>query len=237
MKLLDIIKESLDISFLKKRKKSAEHVFKLFKKGKISKDTKNGEIIFSYELSDLKLINVISDGDIFISPNYIKIKYENELTNKIGVGPLIDLIQKKFNTFRITLREPNWNNIHTDKWEEPTKLNESYDDKMKHKVKVVYKVLKKGVVTINGTGISVEDTNDVKYRYELNDDYVFLDGRNPPIVVVKEISKNQKLKIYKIQSNGEETYVNIHNFDIFPEYNKVWNKIVFKFQKFGIILR
>jgi hypothetical protein len=121
MKLLDIIKESLDISFLKKRKKSAEHVFKLFKKGKIIKDTKNGEIIFSYELSDLKLINVISDGDIFISPNYIKIKYENEFTNKIGIGPLIDLIQKKFNTFRITLREPNWNNIHTDKWEEPTK--------------------------------------------------------------------------------------------------------------------
>jgi hypothetical protein len=186
----DSINEEIDRTYLKKLKKKGEVVYKLYKKGKLVSDREDGEIHYTYELSDNKLINAYGDT-ISISPDNIKIKYHNELTNKFALLPITDSIKKRFHNHGITLNIPRWTEIYIDEWKEP--INESEDkyeelrEKMIKKGKTVYKALRKG--TIGGN-----DPDEPKFSYVLSDDFsinmnnlgilIFTDG-----IKIKELNR------------------------------------------------
>ena len=215
MKLLDIINEEIDRSHLKKLKKKGELVYKLYKKGKLVSDREDGELHYTYELSDKKLINAYGD-EISVSPDNIKIKYHNELTNKFALLPITDSIKKRFHNHGITLNIPRWTEIYIDKWEEQIDLNENHDDykqKQIKKGKTVYKALRKG--TIGG-----DDPEKPHFSYELPDDFS-VDTNNVGII----ISLN-KIKIKELNRGC----------NLVSNADYMGNSIRKRFNLFGIVL-
>jgi hypothetical protein len=156
----DPINEEIDRDHLKKMKKKGELIYQLYKTGKLISDTETGEIHYTYELSDGKLINAVP-GDIFVSPDNIKIKYHNELTNKFALLPILESIKKRFYNHGITFNRPRWTEIYVDKWEEP--INES-EDKGEVKARQVFKALRKGMFKFS-------DRKNDFFRYVLPENY------------------------------------------------------------------
>lgn len=154
--------EQLKDLFLYRRqqmKKKGELIYKLYKKGKLIADREDGKIHYTYELSDGKLINVVP-GDIFLSPDNIKIKYHNELTNKFALLSIFNYIKKKFHNHGITLRMPQPTDIYIDEWKES--INESNEDKLIKKGKLIFKALRKGTIG------SKDEPNKPMFTYELS---------------------------------------------------------------------
>ena len=236
--------------FLKKQKKKGELVYKLYKKGKLVSDREAGEIHYTYELSDNKLINAYGDT-ISISPDNIKIKYHNELTNKFALLPILDSIKKRFHNHGATLNIPQWTEIYIDKWKEPKEepINESEDKEMK-RVRTIHRSLRKGVISLK---------NGDRFRYELPEEYTFH-------VVDESISVrftfynqdvtgdkggiNLPLKVWRIQ-DGKDEYINeiLSAYDVADicygdeykmdtksgvEYINVKNKVRNKYRNFDI---
>lgn len=200
------LNEEIDRAHLKKMKKKGELIYQLYKKGKLISDTETGEIHYTYELSDKKLINAYGD-EISVSPDNIKIKYHNQLTNKFALLPITDSIKKRFHNHGITLNIPRWTEIYIDEWKEP--LNEEIDiDKERNRVKTVHKAVRKGIVNVSGT----------RYRYELPEEYTFHVVDEPHLQVTaikftfynKDISEGGHglpLKIWRIEG-GKDVYIN-----------------------------
>ena len=203
------INEEIDRAYLKKLKKKGELVYKLFKKGKLVSDREDGEIHYTYELSDNKLINAYGD-EISVSPDNIKIKYHNELTNKFALLPITDSIKKRFHNHGITLNIPRWTEIYIDDWKEP--LNEDIDiDKERNRVKTIHKAIRKGIVNFEGN----------RFRYELPEEYTFhvVDELHLQVTAIKftfynkDLSKDNggghglPLKIWRIEG-GKDVYLN-----------------------------
>ena len=157
----ELSEEDIDRTYLKKMKKKGELIYKLYKKGKLIADREDGKIHYTYELSDGKLINAVP-GDIFLSPDNIKIKYHNELTNKFALLPILNYIKKKFHNHGITLRIPRPTEIYIDEWKEP--INESNEDKLIRKGKLIFKALRKGTIG------SMDEPNKPMFTYELSND-------------------------------------------------------------------
>jgi hypothetical protein len=191
----DSINEEIDRDHLKKMKKKGELIYQLYKTGKLISDTEeDGEIHYTYELSDNKLINAYGDT-ISISPDNIKIKYHNELTNKFALLPILDSIKKRFHNHGATLNIPRWTEIYIDKWEEPKEepINESEDkykqrrEKMIKKGKTVFKAFRKGVM-------SDDQPDGLRFSYELSNDFT-VDINNMGIIIftagvkIKELNR------------------------------------------------
>ena len=181
------LNEEIDRAHLKKMKKKGELIYQLYKKGKLISDTETGEIHYTYELSDNKLINAVP-GDIFVSPDNIKIKYHNELTNKFALLPILESIKKRFHNHGITFNRPRWTEIYIDEWKEPLNENhEEYKEKQIKKGKAVYYALKKGTIGSN-------DPNEPRFSYVLSDEFsidinnlgilIFTDG-----IKIKELNR------------------------------------------------
>lgn len=153
------LNEEIDRSYLKKQKKKGELVYKLYKTGKLIADREDGKIHYTYELSDGKLINAYGD-EISVSPDNIKIKYHNELTNKFALLPITDSIKKRFHNHGITLNIPRWTEIYIEPWEET--LNENNEDKLIRKGKLIFKALRKGTIG------SMDEPNKPMFTYELS---------------------------------------------------------------------
>jgi hypothetical protein len=203
------INEEIDRAYLKKLKKKGELVYKLFKKGKLVSDREDGEIHYTYELSDNKLINAYGD-EISVSPDNLKIKYHNELTNKFALLPITDSIKKRFHNHGITLNIPRWTEIYIDDWKSP--LNEDIDiDKERNRVKTIHKAIRKGIVNFEGN----------RFRYELPEEYTFhvVDELHLQVTAIKftfynkDLSKDNggghglPLKIWRIEG-GKDVYLN-----------------------------
>ena len=203
------LNEEIDRSYLKKLKKKGELVYKLYKKGKLVSDREDGELHYTYELSDKKLINAYGD-EISVSPDNIKIKYHNELTNKFALLPITDSIKKRFHNHGITLNIPRWTEIYIDKWEEH--LNEEMDiDKERKRVKTIHKAIRKGIVNFEGN----------RYRYELPEEYTFhmvnklaieiksikFTFYNKDLSMYNEGGHGLPLKIWRIE-DGKDVYLN-----------------------------
>jgi len=183
------LNEEIDRAYLKKLKKKGELVYKLYKKGKLVSDREDGEIHYTYELSDKKLINAYGD-EISVSPDNIKIKYHNELTNKFALLPITDSIKKRFHNHGITLNIPRWTEIYIDKWKEP--LNEEEEDnelteKDRKKIKLIYGLFKRGKYTVD----------DIMYNYVLPDEYWTSNNKETgELIVVLTMDPTQKMKLY-----------------------------------------
>ena len=104
MKLIDIINESEEDRLYKKGKA----VYTALKSGKVNLpqwvNSKSKEpATFTYILSNAYAIVLSEDGEIFITPNDIKIREENEGCMNIGVHHMKTGIRDKFENFNIRL--------------------------------------------------------------------------------------------------------------------------------------
>lgn len=230
------LNEEIDDSKSRKNNKYIRYIYDTYKTGELKADRSEGEIHYAYQLSDDKIINIFDDETI-VSARYMKIMYLNELAGKYGILPLMDAVKRRFANANIRFEPPRTSEFLTViKWEEPKKLTPE-----EKKIKNVYKSLRKGIVTSKGTGIisvDKEEPKTIKYRYELNDRYKYINhGKNSiPIIVVNTIP-GERLKIYEIQPDGKEVFLDKNKHLNSFTYNKVFNLIVLKFQIFNIALR
>ena len=184
MKLLDIIFENEDKDKLIKR---GNTIYKGFKTGTLRKGL-FGKIM--YELPDVYDIQLDVNDDIFIkvgrnrTENEIKFYYVNGSGGEIR--PYIlnndeynifvrEIERNKFKSFGIIIWYDQSENINENKTKSSFKIknerniNQEELDKSVKKLKVIYKALKKGKITINDN-----DGPEKKYRYVLNDIYALI---------------------------------------------------------------
>ncbi len=164
MKFLDIINESEEERLLKRGKT----IFKAFKEGTI---TRTDGVSFSYVL-DNNVEMMVRNGELELYGSVSKI-VENTYC-PINEMYMTELIENRFRKFYITtdLIRPSKDNIHKFQgkkpWEEDLNdlvyLNESKEDKLIRKGKLIFKALRKGTIG------SEDEPNKPMFTYELSDD-------------------------------------------------------------------
>jgi hypothetical protein len=108
MKLIDVINESEEDRLYKKGKA----IYTALKRGKIDlylRGKENEPATFTYTLSDSYAIVLSRDGEVFITPNEIKIREENKECMGMGIGLMEMWINHKFKNFNIRLVWDNFN--------------------------------------------------------------------------------------------------------------------------------
>ena len=253
MKLLDIIFEDEDKDKLIKR---GNTIYKGFKTGTIRKGH-FGKIM--YELPDVYDIQLDINDDIFIksggngTDNEIKFYYVDRMSGEIKTYSLNnheyhlfvrEIERNKFKSFGIVVWYEQSENINENKTKSSFKIknerniNQEELDKSVKKLKVIYKALKKGKITINDN-----DGPEKKYRYVLNDIYALIvnDVAGTRMIIAPEglLIDGAKYKLYEIQPNGEEVFIekdkNLNRF----LYTRIWGKIVRIFHNYDtkVVLR
>jgi len=164
MKFLDIINESEEERLLKRGKT----IFKAFKEGTI---TRTDGVSFSYVL-DNNVEMMVRNGELELYGSVSKIVEKTYCP--INERYMTELIENRFRKFYITtdLRPPSKDNIHKFQgkkpWEEDLNdlvyLNESNEDKLIRKGKLIFKALRKGTIG------SEDEPNKPMFTYELSDD-------------------------------------------------------------------
>ena len=164
MKFLDIINESEEERLLKRGKT----IFKAFKEGTI---TRSDGVSFSYVL-DNNVEMMVRNGELELYGSVSKM-VENTYC-PINERYMTELIENRFRKFYITtdLRPPSKDNIHKFQgkkpWEEDLNdlvyLNESNEDKLIRKGKLIFKALRKGTIG------SEDEPNKPMFTYELSND-------------------------------------------------------------------
>jgi len=213
-----------------------------------------------YILPDEFDIKVDIHDDAFIQvggnkmDNEVKLYHVNNNTgdvkpyrlNNEDYRALIDFIGKKFKSFNITLwydqkyeyDEPNNDEpLNENKTKSSFKIRNERNvsqeelDKSVRKLKLIYKALKNGEITIND-----DDGPEKKYRYVLNDIYALtvndLAGTRMIITPDGLVQDGLKFKLYEIQPNGEEVFIEKDKFLNRFLYTRIWNKIVVRFAKY-----
>jgi hypothetical protein len=164
MKFLDIINESEEERLLKRGKT----IFKAFKEGTI---TRTDGVSFSYVL-DNNVEMMVRNGELELYGSVSKIVEKTYCP--INERYMTELIENRFRKFYITtdLRPPSKGNIHKFQgkkpWEEDLNdlvyLNESNEDKLIRKGKLIFKALRKGTIG------SEDEPNKPMFTYELSND-------------------------------------------------------------------
>jgi hypothetical protein len=179
---------------------------------------------------DILLNNHITNHDY----DYIEDNLENTMFSYIFVK-VMDHVKKRYDNFGIFLDLNLYNEIHplneSFKIKNERNVNQEELDKSIKKLKVIYKALKNGKITIND-----DDGPEKKYRYVLNDIYKLIvnNEAGTRMIITPEglVENGAKFKLYEIQPNGEEVFIekdkNLNGF----LYTKIWNKIVVRFYKY-----
>ena len=206
----------------------------MFKKGKI---TRSDGVSFSYELGDYMRPRIDDEGDLEL---FASVQTMTELTwcpiNHEWMTKLVEEKFKKMFGINIELTPPRESNLVKwtgkkpwDKEEptEPTELNEE-TDKLRDKTKNVYSAFKEGMFIDKRT-----ETNLVKVKYVLPDEYGFspssLGDREVPSIILNRKDVN----FYYIKPNGETQQLKYMS-DF--EFLKYFDKIQTKFNHFNINL-
>jgi hypothetical protein len=248
MKLLDVINESEEERLLKRGKT----VYKALRKGTIGGDNPE-QPHFTYVLSDDFTV-YINNAGIIIFTNEVKIKQLNRSCDRYSNNYVMDLIRKRFEPFGITLSITSYYmDFKVEPWEED--LNENLvhkiTDEDRKKVKLVHRAIRSGVVNVN----------DVRYRYELPENYEISPANNKIIRLRFEFynadligpnpGEKLPLKLWRIEE-GKDTYINglldstdvsdicygehYHQKETTQEYMKVKNVVRRRYNNFRISL-
>lgn len=249
MKLLDVINESNEDKLIKKGK----IIFKALKKGTIGSDDKPNEPRFTYELSTDISVR-LDDGNIVIFTPEVKIVELNRACRIISADLMAHKIRKRFEQFKVIVHHPP---IISDNVDTHLKrdLNENLvhkiTDEDKKKVKLVHKAISSGVVNVN----------DVRYRYELPENYEMSPTDDNFIFIRFEFYRGDligpdrgeklPLKIWRIEE-GKDTYINglldnedvsdicygthYHQKETTEEYLKIKNVVRRRYKNFKIAL-
>jgi hypothetical protein len=123
-----------------------------------------------------------------------------------------EIERRKFKQFDIVLWYEQNENINENKTKSSfnikneRNINQEELDKSVKKLKVIYKALKNGRITINDN-----DGPEKKYRYVLNDVYKLIvnDEAGTRMIIAPEglVKDGAKYKLYEIQPNGEEVFI------------------------------
>ncbi len=249
MKLLDVINETQEERLLKR----AKTIFRAFKEGTI---TRSDGVSFSYVINDNIEVRV-RNGELELYGFVSKIVERTYCP--INERYMTELIAKRFRRFGITteLTMPKKENLHKYQgkkpWEED--LNENLvhkiTDEDRKKVKLVHRAIKSGVVNVN----------DVRYRYELPENYEMSPANNKIIRIRFEFyrgdlrgnNRGEKLplKIWRIE-DGKDVYINglldntdvsdicygehYHQKETTQEYMKIKNVVRRRYNNFNIAL-
>ena len=253
MKFLDIINESNEDKLIRKGKL----IFKALRKGTIGSMDEPNKPMFTYELSNDMSVN-ITYGDIIIFTDEIKVVELNEPCVRMSTDLMANKIRNRFKQFKVQLHHPPIHSLNVDCYYDRHKkegLNENLvhtiTDEDRKKVKLVHRAIRSGVVNVN----------DVRYRYELPENYEMSPANNKIIRIRFEFyrgdlrgnNRGEKLplKIWRIE-DGKDVYINglldntdvsdicygehYHQKETTQEYMKIKNVVRRRYNNFNIAL-
>jgi len=188
-------------------------IFKALRKGTIGSMDEPNKPMFTYELSNDMSVNT-TYGDIIIFTDEIKVVELNEPCVRMSTDLMANKIRNRFKQFKVQLHHPPIHSLNVDCYYDRRKkeeLNENLvhkiTDEDRKKVKLVHKAIRSGIVKVN----------DVRYRYELPENYEMSPANNKIISIRFEFynadligpDRGEKLplKIWRIEE-GKDTYIN-----------------------------
>ena len=237
--------------------KKGKIIFKALRKGTIGSKDEPNKPMFTYELSNDMSVNT-TYGDIIIFTDEIKVVELNEPCVRMSTDLMANKIRNRFKQFKVQLHHPPIHSLNVDCYYDRHKkegLNENLvhtiTDENKKKVKLVHKAISSGVVKVN----------DVRYRYELPENYEMSPANNKIISIRFEFynadligpDRGEKLplKIWRIEE-GKDTYINglldnedvsdicygthYHQKETTQEYMKIKNVIRRRYNNFSLDL-
>ena len=237
--------------------KKGKIIFKALRKGTIGSKDEPNKPMFTYELSNDMSVNT-TYGDIIIFTDEIKVVELNEPCVRMSTDLMANKIRNRFKQFKVQLHHPPIHSLNVDCYYDRHKkegLNENLvhtiTDEDKKKVKLVHKAISSGVVKVN----------DVRYRYELPENYEMSPANNKIIRIRFEFyrgdlrgnNRGEKLplKIWRIE-DGKDVYINglldnddvsdicygteYHQKETRQEYMTVKNVIRRRYSNFNIAL-
>ena len=237
--------------------KKGKIIFKALRKGTIGSKDEPNKPMFTYELSNDMSVNT-TYGDIIIFTDEIKVVELNEPCVRMSTDLMANKIRNRFKQFKVQLHHPPINSLNVDCYYDRHKkegLNENLvhkiTDEDRKKVKLVHKAISSGVVKVN----------DVRYRYELPENYEMSPANNKIILIRFEFYRGDligpdrgeklPLKIWRIEE-GKDTYINglldnedvsdicygthYHQKETTQEYMKIKNVIRRRYNNFNISL-
>lgn len=247
------LNESNEDKLLKKGKV----IFKALRKGTIGSKDEPNKPMFTYELSNDMSINT-TYGDITIFTDEVKVVELNEPCLRMSTDLMAKKIWHRFKQFKVELNHPPIHPFNVDSYYDRRKkeeLNENLvhtiTDEDRKKVKLVHKAIKSGVVNVN----------DIRYRYELPENYEMSPANNKIIRIRFEFyrgdlrgnNRGEKLplKIWRIE-DGKDVYINglldnadvsdicygehYHQKETTQEYMKIKNVVRRRYNNFNIAL-
>jgi hypothetical protein len=232
-------------------------IFKALRKGTIGSEDEPNKPMFTYELSNDMSVNT-TYGDIIIFTDEVKVVELNEPCVRMSTDLMARKISKRFEQFKVILSHPPIHPFNVDSYYDRRNregLNENLvhiiTDEDKKKVKLVHKAISSGVVKVN----------DVRYRYELPENYEISPANNKIIRLRFEFyrgdlrgnNRGEKLplKIWRLEE-GKDIYINglldnedvsgicygehYHKKETTQEYMKIKNVVRRRYNNFNIAL-
>ena len=232
-------------------------IFKALRKGTIGSEDEPNKPMFTYELSNDMSVNT-TYGDIIIFTDEIKVVELNEPCVRMSTDLMANKIRNRFKQFKVQLHHPPIHPFNVDSYYDRLKkeeLNENLvhviTDEDRKKVKLVHKAISSGVVKVN----------DVRYRYELPENYQISPANNKIIRIRFEFyrgdlrgnNRGEKLplKIWRLEE-GKDIYINglldnedvsgicygehYHKKETTQEYMNIKNAVRRRYNNFNISL-